>query len=96
MSGRFKVSLDDLAHTVDRMASFDRSAADVLTRIDARVAALAATWTGDAALAYVDAHTRWRNDLATMQQIVRGLQTVAATAHSNYTAAVDANRRMWT
>jgi WXG100 family type VII secretion target len=91
----YTVSLDDLAHVVDRMAAFDRSLRAALDDIDARVRTLAVTWTGPAAASYAEAHRRWRGDLRRMAGAVEHLRHVAATAHGNYAAALAANRAMW-
>jgi ESAT-6 family protein len=89
------VSLPGLAEVVERLASFDRAVEAQLSSIDARMAGLALTWTGAAASSYADAHARWASDLAAMRAAVHQLGRLAATAHDNYSAAVAANRAMW-
>jgi WXG100 family type VII secretion target len=91
-----RVSLPALAEVVERMAAYDRAVEAQLARIDARARSLSATWTGTAATSYAAAHAEWSRDLAEMRAAVRRLRAVAATAHGNYSAALAANRAMWT
>ena len=53
-------------------------------------------WTGDAAVTQAAAHTQWSDAVEDLQTALGALRSIATTAHSNYTAALAANRRMWT
>jgi WXG100 family type VII secretion target len=91
----FAVPLEALADVVERMAGFERAveqqAADVATRVDR----LHATWTGAAADEHALAHRRWTDGVHELRAAIRALRRIASTAHGNYSAAVSANRHMW-
>ena len=85
-------ALEDL---VDRIASFERLLDLRLARVDAAARALAATWSGNAAASYAATHARCVDDLGVMRAAAAQLRGAVATAHRNYTSAVEANARMW-
>jgi uncharacterized protein YukE len=64
--------------------------------VDARLQALHGTWSGTAAAAQADAHAHWRAGADEVHEALVALRTIASGAHANYTAAVQANRAMWT
>lgn len=90
---RLAVDLAALAALVERMALFGDQLARVHDDVDARLGAL--QWTGEAAAAQAEAHARWSAATADLHGALAVLRSIAATAHTNYTAAAAANRRMW-
>ena len=95
MASRFAVDLDRMQAVTDRMARFDTALDVHLGELDAELARLHATWSGDAARAQHDAHEEWMNAARRMRAALATMQAIATTAHGNYQAAAAANVRMW-
>jgi WXG100 family type VII secretion target len=95
MTARFSVDLDQLLSVVERMGAFDTALAVHLEKLDARIARLHTTWSGDTAQAQGDAHAEWMRAASSMRQALATMRSIAETAHGNYQAAVAANVRMW-
>ncbi|MCW2647245.1 MAG: hypothetical protein QOF87_1546 [Pseudonocardiales bacterium] len=91
----FVVDLEMLQDVIDRMSGFERSLAERLDDIDARVGRLHATWSGDAAAEHRLAHRQWLAGAQQMHAAIATLRRIGATAHANYAAAIAANRAMW-
>ena len=92
---RLRVDLAELDRLVERMCLVQQQLGHLRAELDARVAQLHLTWTGEAAAAQVLAHERWAAGAAEVQEALAALHAIAATAHGNYSSAVAANRRMW-
>ncbi|MDT4924608.1 MAG: hypothetical protein QOG01_2321 [Pseudonocardiales bacterium] len=90
---RVAVDLDRLADLIHQMASFHAQLTQARSRVDALVRDVA--WTGDGAVAAAAAHARWDAGAHEVHEALAALRSVAATARANYTAAMIANRRMW-
>ena len=95
MTSRFSVDLDRLDHVIDQMGAFDTALGEHLETLDARIARLHTTWSGETAQAQREAHDEWMRAARSMRQAQVTMRGVAETAHSNYHAAVAANVRMW-
>lgn len=95
MAEAFRVDPEALADAVQRMAEFQRHAKSVLAEIDSLVSNLDATWSGEGAAGYAEAHRRWAAGEATMREALAQLKTAGATAHGNYTGAMAKNLDMW-
>lgn len=91
----FAVTLEALIDVIDRMAGFERAVEQQSADVAARVDRLHAAWTGDAADEHAHAHRQWLHGMHDLQTAITELRRVASTAHGNYSAAVEANRRMW-
>jgi WXG100 family type VII secretion target len=91
----FAVNLAALAEVLDRMARFERDVQQQLAEVQARVERLHAAWSGGAAEQHRQVNERWTAGAAQMHRAVGALRRTAATAHGNYSAAVSANRGMW-
>ncbi|MEO8889790.1 MAG: WXG100 family type VII secretion target [Jatrophihabitantaceae bacterium] len=91
----FAIQLESLADVVDRMARFERDVEQWLGALDSRVSRLHGTWCGAAADEHRAAHERWMSGAREMREAVATLRRIGSTAHSNYTAAITANQRMW-
>ncbi|MGH8963646.1 MAG: WXG100 family type VII secretion target [Jatrophihabitantaceae bacterium] len=91
----FAIQLEALADAVDRMTLFERSVQERLDEIDARMSRLHGTWAGLAAEEHRAAHARWMAGAQELRGAVATLHRIGATAHSNYSAAITANQRMW-
>ena len=91
----FVVDLELLQDLIDRMCGFERSLEQRLDEVDTRVARLHGAWSGDAADSHRLAHQEWVAGAQQMHAAIVTLRRISATAHSNYAAAVAANRAMW-
>jgi len=91
----FAVHLESLADVVERMAGFERAVEQQAADVAARVDRLHATWTGAAADEHALAHRQWTEGMHELRAAIAALRRIASTAHGNYSAAVSANRRMW-
>ena len=92
---RYSVDLAELDAVIGDMTGFERRLLDKLAELDDLVANLHVTWTGAAAAAQKDAHARWRSGASEMHQAIVEMREAAQRAHRNYSAAADANARMW-
>jgi WXG100 family type VII secretion target len=92
---RLRVDLVGLDDLVAHLARVERELLDVGSQVDARVRGLHGSWSGGAAAAQAEAHERWSSGAAQVHAALATLRAIAATAHGNYAAAVQANRRMW-
>lgn len=91
----YAVDTGALAGLVERMAGWAARAEQLGDDLDSAVRRLHGEWTGDAAAAHLAAHHRWRAAEADLRAAADRLCAVVAVAHDNYTAAVEANARMW-
>jgi WXG100 family type VII secretion target len=91
----FVVDLEQLDEAVARMSAFERSIEEQLQTLDASIARLQSLWSGAAADAQLAAHREWLAGAQRMRAGLAQMRTAAATAHSNYGSAVQANVAMW-
>lgn len=89
------VDLDRLDGTVADLEAFERHLDSELAKLDALVAKLAGSWSGDAFEAYQAAHNTWTEGAARMRASLAQMRAAALTARTNYAAAVAANVAMW-
>jgi WXG100 family type VII secretion target len=92
---RLVVDLDELARSVERMRLFQEHLIHAHDAVDSRMRELHVVWTGDAASAQASAQEHWAAGARDVQEALAALSSIAHVAHLNYTAAVTANRRMW-
>ena len=95
MAPRFSVDLAHLDTVIERMGSFDTALDVHLEKVDARIARLHTTWSGETAQAQRDAHDEWMRAARSMRHALATMRSIAATAHGNYNAAIAANVAMW-
>lgn len=95
MSSQFVVDLEQLDSVVSRLASFEQELERHIADVDARVQRVHGVWSGDAAAANLAAHREWMAGAQGMRTALAEIKAAAATAHSNYSAAVAANTQMW-
>lgn len=95
MTGRFRVSPDQLADVIDQIARFDTHLEEALEQADAKVDQLHGTWTGAAAAEHKAAHEKWKHGAAQMRAGLETMRKNADIAHGNYTNAAQANAAMW-
>ena len=95
MSGRFVVDLEHLDSVVSRLVSFEKALEKHIADVDACVQRVHSVWSGGAAAANLAAHREWMAGVQEMRTALAEIKAAAATAHSNYSAAVAANKQMW-
>lgn len=94
MSG-FRVDLDELAAVVGRLDGLVRASEAAVAEADARAQALGRTWQGEAADAQRAVRATWSVSASELVAGMSAMRAAAAQAHSAYSAAVDANLRMF-
>ncbi|WP_433664715.1 WXG100 family type VII secretion target [Nocardia sp. CA-128927] len=91
----YTVNLEQLDAAVAVLQAFSRDVEAELADIDRRIGELHLSWSGDAATAQQQAHSRWMAGAAELRQNLDELREIARKAHTNYTAAIETNTRMW-
>jgi WXG100 family type VII secretion target len=91
----FHVDPAALLAVVDRMADFDQQLEAHLAHANGSVAALGASWYGDAGQAERSAQQRWDEGAREMRDALARLRQIAEAAHENYSGAAQTNVRNW-
>lgn len=89
------VEFGQLQAAVDHMARFGQQVEACLHDVDQTMAALRATWHGDASASQADAQARWDEGADQMNEALAQLRAIAQQAHRNYNNAVMQNKAMW-
>lgn len=89
------VDLELLDSVVARIRNFERFFEDQIAAFDTAITTLQTGWDGDAANAQADAHRRLMDAAADIRDGVGDMWRAAQAAHTNYTAAIEANVAMW-
>ena len=96
MAGRvFTIDLSDLDAVISDVQATENALESLTDDLEKQVAALQAVWEGLAAEAQAEAHKTWEDGMRGMRAALADLRASARTAHTNYTAAADANLTMW-
>jgi len=95
MPEAFSVDPTALADALERMESFQRLSEGLLQEIDNTVKNLHISWQGEGAQGHAQAHEQWRNGATLMSEALKKLHQSGTGAHHNYTAAMEANKKMW-
>ena len=95
MADPFSVDPEALADTLAQMTGFQRAAQDLLSEIESTVKNLHITWAGAAAEAHREAHGRWKQGAAQMQEALDRLHRAGSGAHGNFTGVISTNQKMW-
>lgn len=90
-----RVDLEQLQEVITELQSFSNAVDEAVGQVDARVNSLHATWSGAAAAEHRAAHARWAQGAREVHEALVVLHAIGTGAHANYTAAVEANMRMW-
>jgi uncharacterized protein YukE len=91
----YRADLEALAGLVGRMRRFDARAAELADELADSQRALAGQWDGLAASRAAEAHDKWLTGHAQSLHAFGTLAGFVRTAHANYSAAAEANTRMW-
>jgi WXG100 family type VII secretion target len=95
MVDAFAVDVDRLSDIVERMASYQATVDSMLEECDAVVANLHANWHGIASDAHDAVHKQWKEGADMMRNALAQLRSAGAHAHTSYSGAIDANRKIW-
>ena len=95
MADAFAVDLDRLADIVERMASYQTVVDSMLDECDAVVANLHAQWEGIASESHAAVHKQWKEGAEMMRNALTQLRSAGQHAHTSYSGAVEANRKIW-
>lgn len=90
----FSVDLEKLDNLAARIGGLAGFISDQLAAIDRKATEVGVAWTGGAAAAYADAHTKWLAGATDVQDGLAEVRTAVKTAHEAYTGAVAANLRI--
>ena len=94
-SRAFRVDLEQLELLVERLTAVESQLSEVHDEVETRLRRLRVVWTGRAAAEHQLAHQRWAGGSAEVHEALARLREIARIAHGNYSAAVIANRAMW-
>jgi WXG100 family type VII secretion target len=89
------VDFAQLQAAIDHMGRFELQVTECLDDIDHTMAALRATWHGDASDSQAQAQQQWETGADQMKKALEQLKTIAEAAHKNYSDAVSKNDQMW-
>lgn len=89
------VDFAQLHAAISHLESFGREVTECLEDVDRTVAALRASWHGEASGARAQAQQQWADGAEQMKTSLLTLQKVADAAHRNYSDAVSKNGQMW-
>ena len=80
---------------IDHMSRFEAEVKEVLSDVDQAMAALPATWHGDASDQQAQAQQQWDTGAEQMSASLEQLKKIAQAAEKNYSDAVKKNEEMW-
>ena len=89
------VDFAQLQAAIDHMATFERDVSECLEDIDHTMAALRATWHGEASDSQAQAQQQWQTGAEQMKTALEQLRNIGKAAHANYSEAVSKNGQMW-
>ncbi len=95
MADAFAVDVDRLSDIVERMASYQTVVDSMLEECDAVVANLHAQWKGVASESHAAVHEQWMQGADMMRNALAQLRAAGAHAHTSYSGAIEANRKIW-
>jgi WXG100 family type VII secretion target len=89
------VDLDLLDDTVAELARSGEALDVLLDEVSGRVAALQASWRGQAAVAQAGAQAEWEAGFRDMREALASMRAAGRLAHGSYRDAAATNLRMW-
>ncbi len=89
------VHLTQLAEVIDELTGITSGLDEALEDADAASHRLHGTWNGGASDAHTASHAAWSVQSHEMKDALEDMRALLRGAHENYSAAVDANVRMW-
>lgn len=91
----FQIDLDQLSSAITGLQGLEATVERKLGELDATLASLHETWTGEAADAQRAAHERWTDGARDMHRALGDMRAAAQHAHGNYSQAAQTNAAMW-
>jgi len=89
MTGSFGVDLDQLDELVARLRGLVGFVQEHLGEFDRRAGKSLASWTGQTADAYAEAHREWAASARELNAGLDDMRSAAAQAHGAYTEAIE-------
>lgn len=93
--GELVVDFAKMSAAIDHMSKFEADVKEVLSDVDQAMAALRATWHGEASDQQAQAQQQWDTGAEHMNTSLDQLKKIAQAAEKNYTDAVKKNEEMW-
>ena len=93
--GELVVDFAKMSAAIDHMSKFEADVKEVLSDVDQAMAALRATWHGEASDQQAQAQQQWDTGAEQMNTSLDQLKKIAQAAEKNYTDAVKKNEEMW-
>lgn len=87
--------LTQLSEVIEELERITVELNDALEDADAASHRLHGTWEGEASAAHTVAHDSWSEESHEMAEALAEMRALLRGAHDNYSAAVEANTRMW-
>ncbi|MFD3507470.1 WXG100 family type VII secretion target [Nocardia sp. NPDC058666] len=95
MGAQFSVDMNQLDQIISRITGLAGFVTEHLDSVDEKVATLkGSTWEGIAADAYQVAHAQWATGAREFAEGLGDMSVAAQSAHTRYTSASDANKKM--
>lgn len=94
-TGQLVVDFAKMLAAIDHMSKFEAEVKEVLSDVDQAMAALRATWDGDASDQQAQAQAKWDTGAEQMNTSLEQLKKIAQAAEKNYSDAVKKNEEMW-
>ena len=95
LEGELVVDFAKMSAAIDHMSKFEADVTEVLSDVDQAMAALRATWHGEASDQQAQAQAQWDTGAEQMNTSLEQLKKIAQAAEKNYTDAVKKNEEMW-
>lgn len=89
------VHLEQLAQVIDELTRITSDIGEALEDADAASHRLHGSWDGEASTAHTVSHSSWSDESRQMAEALTDMHTLLRGAHENYSAAVEANIKMW-
>jgi WXG100 family type VII secretion target len=89
------VDFAQMQAAIDHMTKFETDVTECLEDVDHAMAALRATWHGEASDQQAQAQQQWDTGAEQMKKSLEQLKTIAQAARKNYADAVSKNGQMW-
>jgi WXG100 family type VII secretion target len=89
------VDFSQMQAAIDHMARFEHQVTECLEDVEHAVAALRATWHGEASDSQAQAQQQWDTGAEQMKTSLEQLKKIAQAAQRNYADAVRKNGQMW-
>ncbi|EFV13995.1 WXG100 family type VII secretion target [Segniliparus rugosus] len=93
--GHYRIDLDRLSAMIEDCEAFDKKVEEWVGQIDAAIARLHASWSGQAAEQQRAYHDRWAKGLAQMREGLQELRGQAKGNHQAYTGVIAHQKGMW-